>query len=182
MRLLLARGAEVGIPPGQGTAAADAYPTFFAAHTGNAEIVPDLRRAGDKIDDSVIMFGVAPASPLQVAAYYDHVDVARTLIESGAKVDPGDGRYDSPLVSAVLANHLEFVQLLIRNGADVNRGDEKGMTPLMYAAATDFGDSAIVDLLLKSGARTDVRDKGGFAAADYARQYNHPQLMARLKK
>jgi ankyrin repeat protein len=182
MRLLLARGAVVGIPPGQGTAAADAYPTFFAAHTGNADIVPDLRRAGDKIDDSVIMFGVAPASPLQVAAYYDHVDVAHALIESGAKVDPGDGRYDSPLVSAVLANHLEFVQLLIRNGSDVNRTDEKGMTPLMYAAATDFGDSTIVDLLLKSGARTDVRDKDGLTAADYARQYNQPQLMARLKK
>jgi ankyrin repeat protein len=108
--------------------------------------------------------------------------VTRTLIELGAKVDPGDGRSDSPLVNAVLANHVEFVQLLIRNGADVNRIDERGMTPLMYAAVTDFGDSAIVDLLLKSGARTDVRDKGGLTAADYARQYNHPDLIARLEK
>jgi ankyrin repeat protein len=182
MRLLLARGAQVGIPAGESRAAAGAYPTFFASHTGNAEILPDLRRAGDKIDDSVMMFGVAPASPLQVAAYFNHVDVARTLIELGAKVDPGDGRYDSPLVSAVFANHPAFVQLLIRKGADVNRLDEKGMTPLMYAAVTDFGDSAIVDLLLKSGARTEVRNKDGLTAADYARQYNHPQLVGKLKK
>ena len=181
MRLLLARGAQVGIPAGEGKAAADAYPTFFASHTGNAEILPDLRRAGDKIDDSVMMFEVAPVSPLQVAAAFNHLDVARTLIELGATVDPGDGRYDSPLVGAVLANHPELVQLLIRDGANVNRIDEKGMTPLMYAAATDFGDSAIVDLLLKSGARTDVRDKDGLTAVDYARQYNQPQLIARLK-
>jgi ankyrin repeat protein len=181
MRLLLARGAQVGIPAGEGRAAADGYPTFFASHTGNAEILPDLRRAGDKIDGSVMMFDVAPASPMQVAAYFNHVDVARTLIELGAKVDPADGRYDSPLVSAVLANHLELVRLLIRNGADVNRIDEKGMTPLMYAAATDFGDSAIVDLLLTSGARTDARDKHGLTAADYARQYKQAQLIARLK-
>jgi ankyrin repeat protein len=169
LRLLLARGGQVGIPVGEGRAAADAYPTFFASHTGNAEILPDLRRAGHKIDDSVLMFGTAPASPLQVTAYFNHVDVARTLIELGAKVDPDDGRYDSPLVSAVLTNHLEFVQLLIKNGADVNRIDKTGMTPLMYAVVTDFDDSATVDLLLKSGARTDVRDKNRQPALRQAR-------------
>jgi hypothetical protein len=56
------------------------------------------------------------------------------------------------------------------------------MTPLMYAAVTDFGDSAIVDLPLRSGARTDVRSKEGLTASDYARQYNHPDRVATLKK
>jgi len=182
IRLLLAHGADVGVPAGEGKPAAGAYPTFFASHSGNAEVLNALRQAGDRIDDSAIMFGVDPVSPLGVAAVYNHVDTARTLIELGAKVDPADRRMDSPLVSAVLANHTEIAQLLIARGADVNRTDDTGMTPLMYAAVADFGDSAIVDLLLKSGARTDVRANDGLTAADYARNYSHPQLIVRLEK
>jgi len=82
----------------------------------------------------------------------------------------------------VVANHTEIVRLLIARGADVNRVDDTGMTPLMYAAVADFGDSTVVDLLLTSGARTDVRAKDGLTAADYARKYNHPQVIARLEK
>ncbi len=182
IRLLLARGAEIGVPAAEGKPAADAYPTFFASHSGNAEVLRALRQAGDQIDDSAIMFGVNPVSPLGVAVLYDHVDTARTLIELGAKVDPADQRMDSPLVSAVVSNHTEIVQLLIASGADVNRVDDTGMTPLMYAAVADFGDTAIVDLLLKSGARTDVHANDGLTAADYARKYNHPHVIDRLEK
>ena len=82
----------------------------------------------------------------------------------------------------MFANHLDFARLLIERGADVNRVDEKGMTPLMYAAVADFGDSAMIDLLLASGARTGVRDKGGLSAADYAQQYGHQQLIAKLSR
>jgi ankyrin repeat protein len=182
IRFLLAHGADVGLPAAEGQPAAEAYPTFFAAHTGNAEILQALRLAGDRIDESAIMFGVARVSPLVVATLYNHVETARTLVDLGAKVDPADRRMDSPLVSAVVANHPEIVRLLIARGADVNRVDEAGMTPLMYAAVADFGDRAIVDLLLKSGARTDVRSKEGLTAADYARKYNHPHLIAGLAK
>jgi hypothetical protein len=121
-------------------------------------------------------------TPLGVAVLYNHMDVVRVLIELGAKVDPTDGRTDSALVSAVLSNHVELVQLLIARGADVNRVDTSGMTPLMYAVVADFGDSRIVDLLVKSGARTDIRDKNGQTAADYARRYNHAELIPRVGK
>ena len=40
--------------------------------------------------------------------------------------------------------------------------------------------SAMVDLLLASGARTPVRDKSGLTAADYARQYGHAGLIPKL--
>jgi ankyrin repeat protein len=180
IRWLLAHGADISAPAGEGKAAADAYPTFFASHSGNTDVLQALRRAGDRLDDSAIMFGSLRISPLGVAVTYNHIDTVRTLIELGAKVDPPDQRIYSPLVSAVIANHVEMVQLLIAGGADVNRVDDTGMTPLMYAAVADFGDSAVVDLLLKSGARTDTRAKNGSTAADYARAYNHPHMMARL--
>ena len=178
-RLLLARGARAA-PAGGNKPAANAYPTFVAAHGGNTDILAELQRAGDKLDDSVVMFGVVPVSPLGVAALYNHLETARALIKLGARPDPADIQTDTPLVSAVLANHLEMAELLVASGANINRADERGMTPLMYAAVTDFGDSSIVDLLLRSGARTDVRDSQGRTAADYARQYGHQHLLARL--
>jgi len=180
IRLLLARGAQIEGPPDAPRPAGGVYPTFFAAHAGNAEILPDLRREGDRIDDSALMFAGEPVSSLGVAALYDHVEAARTLIRLGAKVDPVDARTGSPLVSAVLANHVEFARLLLASGANVNRVDENGMTPLMYAAVADFGDTGMINLLLKSGARTDLRDKSGFTAADHARAYKHPEGMTKI--
>jgi ankyrin repeat protein len=50
----------------------------------------------------------------------------------------------------------------------------------MYAVVADFGDTTMVDLLLRSGARTDARDPKGRTAADYAREYGHDHLIGRL--
>jgi ankyrin repeat protein len=182
IRALLTRGARVTPEPGEARPAADATATFLAAQTGNADVLPEFHKAGDALEAPAMMFGGAPVPPLLVATYFNHLDVGRTLLSLGAKADPPDGRLDSPLASAVFANHLDFARLLIERGADVNRVDEKGMTPLMYAAVADFGDSAMIDLLLASGARTGVRDKDGLSAADYARQYGHLPLIPKLSR
>ncbi|MBV9770161.1 MAG: hypothetical protein JOZ32_11370, partial [Bryobacterales bacterium] len=70
---------------------------------------------------------------------------------------------------------------LIDRGADVNHADKIGFTPLLYAASIDFGDSAMIDLLLKSGARADVRTKDGLTALDLARKYRHTHLIPSLE-
>jgi ankyrin repeat protein len=43
---------------------------------------------------------------------------------------------------------------------------------LHYAAAVDFGDTAIAELLLKAGARADLPDKQGVTARQMAEQSN----------
>ena len=63
----------------------------------------------------------------------------------------------------------------------MNHVDKKGMTPLLYAASIDFGDSAMIDLLLKSGARADARTKEGLTALDLARTYKNAHLLASLE-
>ena len=55
---------------------------------------------------------------------------------------------------------------VVGRGADVNHVDKKGMTPLLYAASIDFGNSALIDLLVKSGARLDARIGEGLTALD----------------
>ena len=71
--------------------------------------------------------------------------------------------------------------MLIEHGANVNRVGRSGMTPLLYAASIDFGDSKMIELLLKSGARTDAVSKEGFTALDLARKYKHTHLIASLE-
>ena len=79
-------------------------------------------------------------------------------------------------------NRVDLARLAIQRGADVNHVDKKGMKPLLYAASIDFGDSAMVELLLKSGARTDARTKEGLTALDLARKYQHTHLVASLAR
>jgi hypothetical protein len=102
-------------------------------------------------------------------------------LDAGGKVNEADGDEISLLSWAVIANRVEMARLLIERGADVNHVDKKGMTPLLYAASIDFGDSAMIDLLVKSGAQTSARTKEGKTALDLARMYKHTHLLASLE-
>jgi len=82
---------------------------------------------------------------------------------------------------AALSNRPETAQLLIARGADVNHVDSYGLTPLQIAASTDFGDSQVIELLKKAGAKKDARDKQGSTALDLARKYRHSNLIASLE-
>jgi len=70
----------------------------------------------------------------------------------------------------------------IARGANVNVVDKLGMTPLLWAANVDFGDTAMIELLLKSGAKTDVRNKDGLTPLELARKYGHTTLIPILEK
>jgi ankyrin repeat protein len=55
------------------------------------------------------------------------------------------------------------------------------MTPLLWASAIDFGDSAMIELLLTAGARTDARNKEGLTPAELARAHGNRELADALK-
>jgi ankyrin repeat protein len=54
------------------------------------------------------------------------------------------------------------------------------MTPLLWAANIDFGDTAMIELLLASGARADVRSKDGLTPLELARKLGHTNLIGVL--
>ena len=182
IRLLLDRGAEVRIRKGQGAPLYNAHPIFLAAYAGNAEILPRLREAGDRVDDHMAVIGQAPMTPLSAATELGNTAVVSKLLELGAPVDQGEENDQSPtpLDRAVLANNVEIARLLIQHGANVNHVDGLGMTPLLYAANVDFGDSAMIELLLTSGANAKARTGDGLTALDLARRYQHSHLLASL--
>ena len=126
--------------------------------------------------------GMFPTSPLLEIATTHRTNAMRALLDAGATVDEADGDGMTPLSWAALSSRTEMASLLIRRKADVNHVDHHGMTPLLYAASIDFGDSGMIELLLKSGANPQARTKEGLTALDLARQYHHDYLIAALTR
>jgi ankyrin repeat protein len=172
IELLLKRGAELHHPG----ALFHAYPLALAAIAGNAEAVTQLHAAGDAGDDIYDYAGLQPAPPLVLISSMDETAVAQALLNAGAAVDQPDGDGLTALQWATLANKTNMARLLIEHGADVNHTDKQGMTALLYAASIDFGDSQMIDLLLKSGAKQDARTQEGLTALDLERKYHHSHL------
>jgi uncharacterized protein len=181
IRLLLDHGAEVRLPEGE-NALFNANPLFLAAYAGNAEILPDLHRAGCGLDDKMSPLGTVPLTPLGGAVTLGNLAVARMLLDMGDEVDQQGPAGSTLLDMAVTGNQTEIARLLIARGADVNHVDKLGMTPLLYAASIDFGDAGMIEVLLRSGARTDTRTKEGLNALDLVRKYGHDHLLAPLER
>lgn len=177
IRLLLSRGADASQSAGQPLFNAD--PLFLAAYGGNAEVLPDLVKAGASLNGEMRLIGTSNSDAISGAVRHAYLDVAETLVTLGAPVDRTDARI-TPLVKAVLGDQVEMAKFLIAKGADVNHVDGNGMTPLLYAASIDFGTPAMIDMLLKAGARTDMKTKEGKTALELARQYKHTHLIPSL--
>jgi len=179
VRLLLAHGADAS--QAQGRPLFNADPLFLAAYGGNAEVLPDLLKAGASLNGEMTLIGTSNSDAISGAVRHGYLDVAETLVKLGAPVDRTDARI-TPLVKAVLGDQVEMAKFLISKGADVNHVDGNGMTPLLYAASIDFGSPAMIDMLLKAGARTDMKTKEGKTALDLARQYHHTHLIPSLER
>jgi ankyrin repeat protein len=181
INLLLDRGAQVA-PPADGAPVFSANPFVLASYAGNAKSLKRLLAAGGKVDEPFIAIGTSRTTPMLGAFKFGDVEVANTLIDLGAPVDFADGNGITMLGRCVLNNEVEMARTLIARGANVNVVDKQGMTPLLWAANVDFGDAAMIELLLKSGAKTDARNKDGLTPLELARKHGHTTLIPVLEK
>ncbi|HYL36376.1 MAG TPA: ankyrin repeat domain-containing protein [Bryobacteraceae bacterium] len=182
MRLLLDHGAEVRLPKGAGAPLFNATVLGLSAMSGNADMIPLLLPKGDRLDDQFISLGLFPGSPFTIPIGFDDVKTMAALLDAGLPVDLTDKDGVTLLDLAVINGRVEMARLFISRGANVNALDHNGMTPLLYAASIDFGDSAMVDLLIKSGANGKTRSKDRLAALDLARKYNNANLVKSLER
>jgi len=70
------------------------------------------------------------------------------------------------------------VKMLLEAGADPNARQERGFVPLHDAAMN--GNTALVELLLKHGARADAKTDDGKTARDMATERGHKELAEKL--
>src|SRR5690606_26068724 len=90
-------------------------------------------------------------SPLGIALENNDMEVARVLLDAGAKpvpVQQNSGIYASAykgelLIEAAKFGDRENVTLLLAQGANVNTKDKDGNTALMYAAKIENGESIV---------------------------------------
>ena len=178
--LLLDRGAQVGPPAEGGAPVFNGNPFFLASYAGNASILRRLRDAGAKIDEPMTLIGTSRTTPLLGAFKFGDDEVARALFDLGTPIEFADGNGITMLGRAALNNEVSMARWLITRGANVNVVDKLGMTPLLWAASMDFGDPAMIELLLQSGARADARNRDGLTALDLARKYGHTEVVPAL--
>src|SRR5688572_574106 len=109
------------------------------------------------------------------------------LIKAGAKVDAPAYTYSiyqgfviTLLGLASLQGFVRTVKTMIAAGADVNMRDTWGGTALYHAAFS--GHREIVRLLLKAGAKTNLKRRDDATPASIARERGFPEIAELIEK
>lgn len=69
-------------------------------------------------------------TPLSEAAFHGRTEVARLLLESGAKVNHGNRDGNTPLILAAFTGREEMCRLLVSNGASIEQKNRRGETAI----------------------------------------------------
>lgn len=78
---------------------------------------------------------------------------------------------------AVNSQSKKDVILLIENGANVNQQGELNFTPIQNACL--HGNLDIIEILLKNGAKTNIKNEFGYDAKHYASEEYHDKKKAK---
>ena len=147
VRALLADGADVNVPRGDGMTG-----LHWAALNGNAQIARLLINAGANLDAATRL---GAHTPLHVAAREGHGEIVAVLAEAGADVAAVTETGATPLHFAAAAGDVRAVTTLLDHGAAIDAMEpEWGQTPLMFAAA--LGRTKAVTALLEAGADATI--------------------------
>jgi ankyrin repeat protein len=180
-----AGGAGRGAGAGNAPAAAAGARAGAATPAGNAAAAPAAAAAtssaaaaaAQQNEEEVVVAGLVGAgggglTPLVFAAREGHLEVARALLDGGAKVNETTTYGWTPLLTATNNRHYQLAKLLLERGADVNIANKGGWTPLYLATdnrnieggdypvrAADMDSLEFIRLLLEKGADPNARVK-----------------------
>lgn len=113
---------------------------------------------------------------LMLAAYLEQVDWLSELIFAGAQINQSGW---TALHYAAATGDLQIVAVLLEHRADLNALSPNHTTPLMMAARK--GSVSVAELLLKEGARLDVKNMLGMTALDFAIESEKKAMQAFLR-
>jgi ankyrin repeat protein len=159
------------------------------------EFVPELSLfdacAVGKFDDVTLLifkdprainsFSVDGFTPLGLACYFGHEEIARFLVLKGAEVNvaSNNGFNVFPIHSAVAANNFGITKMLLDAGAYPNVCQKSGVAPLHSAA--QLGNIELIILLLEHGAEVTLRMEGGKLPADLAAEKGFHEIAEILR-
>lgn len=133
-------------------------------------------------------------SPLFVATAQGKLAASQELIGAGAKCNIAQGPQHLTLLMAVatqtpperrimqvvqVVDPAQLAQQLIQHGADVNAVTTQGTSALMIAAAHD--NAPMIGVLIRAGARAEVKGNDGQTAMDIATQNGNDSAIRALQ-
>jgi len=121
-------------------------------------------------------------TPLGLACYFGHEELAKFLVLKGADVNLAskNGFNVFPIHSAVAANNINITRMLLNAGAYPNVGQKAGLAPLHTAA--QLGNIELIILLLEHGAEVGLRMEGGKLPADLAAEKGFNEIAEILRE
>lgn len=147
-------------------------PLMVASSMGQTSVVKALIARGANLEAANDQGRTA----LMFAAFKGRAACVKALIEAGATVNIKEKEQGlSPLMCGVIGGQIEIVELLVRAKANINEQDNEGDTALIKAAVADWAPA--IELLVTHGAKSQLRDKSGKTALDYARDGKCIQLL-----
>jgi ankyrin repeat protein len=150
---------------------------FEACASGKFDVVAHLMYTHPEM---VNEFSPDGFTPLGLACYFGHPQIASYLVLKGADVNsPSDNGFSVyPIHSAVAASQTEITRMLLDHGAQVNVKQKSGVTPLHSAAQN--GNLELLIMLLEHGALVNIRMEGGKLPADLAAEKGFADIAAIL--
>ena len=146
-RLLLLHGASVNVKDYK-----ELTPLHHAVISNELEVVKELLKNGSLVD-SPCSYG---CQPLHKATSFE---VAKVLIEHGAKVDAEDLGKNNPIHYAVKSNSVDVVNVLIKSGASIYNENNENNTPFDLAIANGK-HIEIVKVLIANGVNVNTIKNG----------------------
>ncbi len=112
-------------------------------------------------------------TPLHLAAFFGHAELAKGLLNRGASIDAlsTNAMKNTPLHAAAAGRNIELVKLLLERGADANARQQGGWTALHSAAQS--GCLEMVEALVEHGAAISARADNNQSAFDMALSNGH---------
>lgn len=137
-----------------------------------------------EIDRDPALFGAHSVdgwTPLHLAAFFGHAELAEALLDRDAQVDirSSNAMNNTPLHAASAGGQLALVELLLKRGANPNATQEGGWAALHGAAQA--GQRGTVEALLASGADINLRAGNQQTALDMALIKGHQEVVAILE-
>jgi ankyrin repeat protein len=151
---------------------------FEAAAIGRLDIVQrDVKRWPEVLDE----VGLDGFTPLQLACFFGHEEIALWLINQGAKVNivSQNRQRISPIHAAAASGNLTILRSLLEHGADANARQQNDFTALHTAA--DSGDLSMIQLVLEHGAQTEAVTEDGRTPLDLAVAKGHDDAASLLR-
>jgi ankyrin repeat protein len=121
-------------------------------------------------------------TPLQLACFFGHEEIALWLMDQDADVNAvaKNKQQVRPVHAAAANGNLTLLQALLARGADVNARQEGDFTPLHEAA--NNGHMAMAQLFLQHGADVNAKSAQGQTPLALALEKGHHDVAELLRQ